>query len=66
MGRTHTDWWKAVRELPPAHRYVVTAAVLFCFYDGSESSPDLSTLQDAWAFAQASGFAKDAHDGSQD
>jgi hypothetical protein len=28
---------------------IATTAVLFCFYDGNESSPNLSTLQDAQA-----------------
>jgi len=41
---------------------VVTGAVLFCFYDGTESSPSLSSLQDAQAFAQANGFVKEAGD----
>ena len=38
---------------------VVTGAVLFCFYDGTESSPSLSTLQEAQAFARANGFLKE-------
>ena len=42
---------------------VTTGAVLFCFYDGTESSPSLSTLQDARAFARANGFVKEADDG---
>ena len=29
--------------------WLVTGAVLFCFYDGTESSPRLATLQDAQA-----------------
>ena len=45
---------------------VALGAVLFCFYDGTESSPSLSTLQDASAFAQANGFAREIDDGIQD
>ena len=45
---------------------VVTGAVLYCFYDGTESSPSLSTLQDAQAFARANGFVKETDDGIQD
>jgi len=62
MSRAHTDWWEAIRELSPAHR----GAVLFCFYDGTEFSPGLSTLQEALAFAQVSGFVKDANDEPHD
>ena len=42
---------------------VTTGAVLYCFYDGTESSPSLSTLQDAQAFARANGFEKETDDG---
>ena len=45
---------------------VATGALLFCFYDGTESSPGLSTLQDAQAFARANGFVKEADDAIQD
>jgi len=42
---------------------VTTGAVLFCFYDGTESSPHLSTLQDAQAYAWENGFVKETEDG---
>lgn len=45
---------------------VVTGAVLYCFYDGSESSPSLPTLEDAQALAQAHGFVKEPNDEAQD
>jgi len=45
---------------------VTTGAVLFCFYDGTESSPGLSTLEDAQAFADAHGFVREPHDGTRD
>ncbi len=45
---------------------VTTGAVLYSFYDGTESSPGFSTLQDALAFAQANGFTKERDDGDQD
>ena len=45
---------------------IATGAVLFCFYDGTESSPSLPTLQDAQAFARANGFVKESDDGNQD
>jgi len=45
---------------------IVTGAVLFCFYDGTESSPGLLTLQDAKAFALENGFVKEADNGIQD
>ena len=45
---------------------VVTGAVLYCFYDGTESSPSLPTLQDAQALAHANGFVKETNDEAQD
>jgi hypothetical protein len=126
MGKSHGDWWEAVKELPDTNRFVahepetpryararqklryllrkavylgishtsrgddgrieiavwaapdqgrgpgyygcfrlfvesgvVTGAVLFCFYDGTEKSPRLSSLQDAQAFARANGFVEE-------
>ena len=44
---------------------VPAGAVLFCFYDGTESSPSLPTLQDAQAFARENGFMKESDDGAQ-
>lgn len=41
---------------------VVTYASLFCFYDGTESSPSLSNLHEADAYARANQFSKKADD----
>ncbi len=38
---------------------MVTSAVMFAFYDGTESSPGLSTIEEARAFAQANGFVEE-------
>ena len=43
-----------------------TCAVLFCFYDGTESSPAFSTLQEAQLFAQMDGFVREDSDEIQD
>lgn len=45
---------------------MVTDAALFCFYDGTESSPALSTLRDAQAVARENGFVREIEDGNQD
>ena len=45
---------------------VATTAVLFCFYDGNESSPCLPNLQDAQAFAEVNGFMREVDDEIQD
>ena len=45
---------------------VTTGATLFCFYDGTESSPGFSSASEAQAFAQDNGFSKDIQDGIQD
>ena len=45
---------------------VTTGAVLFCFYDGTESSPGLATLQEALAYARDNGFAEEEGNGAQD
>ena len=45
---------------------VATGAVLFCFYDGTESSPGLSTLEAAQAFARENGFVEETGDGTED
>jgi hypothetical protein len=38
---------------------VTTGAVLYAFYDGTESSPGFPTPQEARAFAQANGFVEE-------
>ena len=43
---------------------VATGAVLFCLYDGTESSPALSTLEAAQAFARENGFVEETGDGA--
>lgn len=45
---------------------VTTGAVLFCFYDGTESSPGLATLQGAQTYARANGFTEETKNGDQD
>ena len=45
---------------------VATGAVLFCFYDGTDSSPGISTLEEARAFAHENGFAEEMDDGRSD
>lgn len=45
---------------------MVMYASLFCFYDGTESSPSLRTLQEAEAYARSNQFAKDTDDEDQD
>jgi len=44
---------------------VVTAAVLFCFYDGTERSPGFRTESAAQSFARSQGF-QEAVDDVQD
>ena len=125
----HFNWWDAVRQLPPTHRFVshepetpryararqklryliregvylgtradgenlelaiwappdsgrgpgfygcfrlfvdegvTTGATLFCFYDGTESSPGFPSVSEAQAYAQDNGFSKETQDGVQD
>jgi hypothetical protein len=45
---------------------VTTGAVLFCFYDGTESSPGFSSLQEAQTYARSNGFTKETQDDTQD
>ena len=44
---------------------VVTGASLFCFYDGTESSPSLRSLYEAEAYARANQFAKEIDNENQ-
>lgn len=38
---------------------VATGATLFCFYDGTESSPGIASIQEARAYARSNGFMKE-------
>ena len=44
---------------------MVMYASLFCFYDGTESSPSLSNLHEAEAYARANQFAKETDNENQ-
>ncbi len=44
---------------------MVIYASLFCFYDGTESSPSLRNLHEAEAYARANQFAKEADNENQ-
>ena len=44
---------------------VTTGATLFCFYDGTESSPGFSSASEAYAYAQDHGFTREIQDDVQ-
>ncbi len=45
---------------------MVMYASLFCFYDGTESSPSLRNLHEAEAYARTNQFAKETDNENQD
>lgn len=47
------DWLK---ELFHDNTQTALLALLFCFYDGTESSPSIKSLEMAHAFARQGGF----------
>lgn len=58
MGSVPERWSRLLHLLPavPWSVQEVEAAVLFCFYDGTEKSPGFKSAQSAREFAHANGF----------